>query len=89
LSPPNSIGHLTPLLVQSQVVAAQFEPVIFIGRFLATILPVLEYFNIQASIAAGAEVPFAYLGWALVYCILYCSVAMLLALVLFEDRDLA
>jgi hypothetical protein len=84
-----ALGHLTPLLVQSQVVAAQFEPVIFIGRFLATILPVLEYFNIQASIAAGAEVPYAYLAWAFVYCGLYCSVAMLLALVLFEDRDLA
>lgn len=84
-----ALGHLTPLLVQSQVVAAQFEPVIFIGRFLATILPVLEYFNIQASIAAGAEVPYIYLGWALVYCGLYCTVAMLLALVLFEDRDLA
>ena len=30
-----------------------------------------------------------YLAWSLVYCLLYSSVAMLLALTLFEDRDLA
>jgi len=30
-----------------------------------------------------------YLGWSLVYCLMYGTVATLLALVLFEDRDLA
>jgi ABC-type transport system involved in multi-copper enzyme maturation permease subunit len=83
------LGHLTPLIVQSQVVANQLPPVVFFGRLIATVLPVLDHFNIQASIAAGAEVPFSYLAWALVYCLLYSTVAMLLALTLFEDRDLA
>lgn len=83
------LGHLTPLLVQSQVVANQLPPVVFFGRLIATVLPVLDHFNIQASIAAGADVPYAYLAWALVYCLLYSTVAMLLALTLFEDRDLA
>jgi ABC-type transport system involved in multi-copper enzyme maturation permease subunit len=83
------LGHLTPLIVQSQVVANQLPPVVFFGKLIATVLPVLDHFNIQASIAAGAEVPYVYLGWALVYCLLYCGVAMLLALTLFEDRDLA
>ena len=83
------LGHLTPLIVQSQVVANQLPPVVFFGRLIATVLPVLDHFNIQASIAAGAEVPYAYLAWALVYCLLYSTVAMLLALTLFEDRDLA
>jgi ABC-type transport system involved in multi-copper enzyme maturation permease subunit len=83
------LGHLTPLIVQSQVVANQLPPVVFFGKLIATVLPVLDHFNIQASIAAGAEVPFTYLAWALVYCLLYSTVAMLLALTLFEDRDLA
>jgi hypothetical protein len=50
---------------------------------------VLDHFNVQASVAAGVNVPLDYLAWALVYCALYSTVAMLLALVLFEDRDLA
>ena len=83
------LGHLTPLLVQSQVVAQQLPPVIFFGRLIATVLPVLDHFNIQASVAAGVPVPLQYLAWSLVYCLLYSSVAMLLALTLFEDRDLA
>mgnify|MGYP001182713091 CR=1 FL=1 len=56
---------------------------------IATLLPVLDHFNIQAAIAAGARVPSVYLAWALVYCVLYSSIAMLLALAMFEDRDLA
>jgi hypothetical protein len=83
------LGHLTPLLVQSQVVAEQLPPVVFFGRLIATVLPVLDHFNIQASVAAGVPVPPVYLIWSLIYCALYSSVAMLLALTLFEDRDLA
>ena len=44
---------------------------------------------IQAAVAAGKTVPTDYLLWALLYCILYSSIAMLLALLMFEDRDLA
>jgi ABC-type transport system involved in multi-copper enzyme maturation permease subunit len=85
-----TLGHLTPLLVQSQAVAeAVPAPVIFLANMLATVLPVLDHFNIQASIAAGAQVPLDYLGWTFVYCLLYSTVAMLVALTLFEDRDLA
>lgn len=83
------LGHLTPLLVQSQVVAQQLPPVVFFGRLIATVLPVLDHFNIQASVAAGVPVPYTYLAWSLVYCMLYSTIAMLLALTLFEDRDLA
>jgi len=81
------LGHLTPLIVQSSV--GEFEPVVFMGQLIATIFPVLDHFNIQAAVAAGVAVPLDYLGMALVYCILYTTIAMLLALVLFEDRDLA
>jgi hypothetical protein len=50
---------------------------------------VLDHFNIQAAVAGGKRVPADYLAWALLYCVLYSAVAMLLALILFEDRDLA
>ncbi len=82
-----TLGHLTPLLVQSAV--GSLPPVAFMGIFISAVLPVLEAFNIQAAVAAGREVPYSYMGWALVYCCLYSLVAMLLALILFEDRDLA
>jgi ABC-type transport system involved in multi-copper enzyme maturation permease subunit len=81
------LGHLTPLLVQSK--ANEFEIVRFFGRLIATIFPVLEYYDIQAGIAGGANVPLDYLAWMLLYTFLYSGIAMLLALILFEDRDLA
>jgi hypothetical protein len=81
------LGHLTPLLVQSR--ANEFEIVRFFGRLISTIFPVLEYYDIQAGIAGGASVPLDYLAWMLLYTVLYSGIAMLLALILFEDRDLA
>ncbi len=41
------------------------------------------------QISTGQEVPLEYLAWDGLYCLLYSSVAMLVALLLFEDRDLA
>ena len=81
------LGHLVPALVQSSV--RQIEFVAFVSQLLATVLPMLEHFNIYAAIATGREVPLGYLGVAALYCLLYSTVAMLLALLLFEDRDLA
>jgi len=81
------LGHLVPMIVNSSV--GEFEIVRFFGQFLATILPVLDHFNIQAAVAAGAAVPLSYLGWAFLYCVLYSAIAMLLGLAMFEDRDLA
>jgi ABC-type transport system involved in multi-copper enzyme maturation permease subunit len=81
------LGNLIPLIVQSS--AGQFEFVQFFGQLIGTILPVLDHFNIQAAVAAGVAVPYEYLGWTFVYCSIFSVIAMLLALVLFEDRDLA
>jgi ABC-type transport system involved in multi-copper enzyme maturation permease subunit len=81
------LGHLGPLMVQSS--AGQLEFVAFIGRLIALLLPVLDHFNIQAAVAGGVDVPMNYLAWAMLYCVLYSTAAMLLALILFEDRDLA
>ena len=81
------MGHLTPLIVESSV--GQFEPVEFVGQLIAMVIPMLDNFNIYAAVAAGRPVPYEYLGWCLLYCVLYSTIAMLLALALFEDRDLA
>jgi ABC-type transport system involved in multi-copper enzyme maturation permease subunit len=81
------LGHLVPILVNSAV--GQIEFVRFVANLLAAILPVLDHFNISAGISAGQDVPAVYLAWAALYCVVYSTVAMLLALLLFEDRDLA
>jgi len=81
------IGNLLPQIVRSS--AGEIPFVAFTGKLLAVILPVLNHFNIQPAIAAGQPVPYEYLGMATLYCVLYSAAAMLLALLLFEDRDLA
>ncbi len=81
------LGNLVPMLVNSAV--GKFEIVRFVGQFIATILPVLDHFNIQGAVAQGVPVPLSYLGMAVIYCALYSSIAMLLGLAMFEDRDLA
>ena len=37
----------------------------------------------------GVAIPWSYLAWAALYAALYSAVALLVALVLFQDRDLA
>ena len=81
------VGHLVPLFVQSSV--GEFTIVQFMGQLFATILPVLENFNVYAAVAAGQDVPTSYLWWVAGYSAIYITIAMLLALALFDDRDLA
>jgi ABC-type transport system involved in multi-copper enzyme maturation permease subunit len=81
------LGHLVPMLVNSSV--GKFEIVRFVGQFIATILPVLDHFDIEGAVAASADVPLDYLGVAMIYCALYSAIAILIGLAMFEDRDLA
>ena len=81
------VGHLTQALVDSG--SLRLELVEFMARMFATVLPALEVFNIQAAIATGADVPKIYLLSALAYTLSYAGMAILLAFILFEDRDLA
>jgi ABC-type transport system involved in multi-copper enzyme maturation permease subunit len=81
------VGHLTSVMVQAGVLKNVL--VEFFARLFATVLPALDVFNISASIATGSIVPREYLAWSGVYCIAYSSMAILLAFILFEDRDLA
>jgi ABC-type transport system involved in multi-copper enzyme maturation permease subunit len=83
------LGHLVPLLSNASV--DKIPQVGFVASLLSAVLPVLENFNVTAIafFEPGQSVPWSYLGLSAVYCLLYCGVAMLLALLLFEDRDLA
>jgi hypothetical protein len=82
-----TLGHLVPLIVQSSV--GRFAIVRFTGQLFATLLPVLDHFTIEAAVVGGVAVPWSYLAWAALYAGLYSTVALLVALVLFQDRDLA
>ena len=81
------VGHLTGLMVQAGVLKLEF--VQFMARLIATVLPSLDLFNITAAVATGDIVPPIYLGYSAIYCACYCSAAILMAFILFEDRDLA
>lgn len=81
------VGHLTPVLVQAGVL--KLEIVEFVAKLIAVVLPSLELFNTQAAVATGTVVPPIYLGTTAIYCACYCAAAILLAFILFEDRDLA
>lgn len=83
------LGNLTPMLVQQSVESRAFEVVVFFAQLIATITPNLETFNVSAAMAAGRTISLAYLGVAFVYCLVYSLIALFLALLLFEDRDLA
>jgi hypothetical protein len=82
-----ALGHLTPLIVDSSI--GQFVVVQFLGQLIAVVFPTLDHFSLQAAIAGGQSVPLAYLGATFLYGTIYCFIALLLALFLFEDRDLA
>ncbi|MBN2217881.1 MAG: ABC transporter permease subunit [Pirellulales bacterium] len=81
------LGHLVPTLVNSTVGHLVF--VRFVAHLLATVFPMLENFNIYPAIAAGKAVEWSYVGYSGIYCVIYSAAAMLFALFLFENRDLA
>ena len=82
-----ALGHLVPTLVNSAV--GQLEYVPFVANLLATVLPMLEHFTVYGAISTGKMISWEYVGWAGLYCLLYSTLAMLVALLLFEERDLA
>ena len=81
------LGHLVPIIADSSVGKNEF--VRFVAGLMSAVFPLLDYFNISAGISGGRPVPWDYLAWAGLYCGMLCCVAMFLALLLFEDRDLA
>ena len=84
------IGHLTGVLVQWEGDGgALVEGVRFTAGLIATVLPALPAYSSEAAVARDAVVPPEYLAWAALYTVCYCAAAILVAFLLFEDRDLA
>jgi ABC-type transport system involved in multi-copper enzyme maturation permease subunit len=81
------VGHLTPSLVRSNL--GRLELVTFMARVISAILPAVENFNVEAAIVTGSVVKAEYMGWVAIYSAAYIVAAILLAFILFEDRDLA
>ncbi len=81
------VGHLATTIVSA---ANEGFPIVnFFAQLISTIVPILEHFQMQAAIDAGSPIPMSLLSGSLIYCLLYIILSMFLALLLFEDRDLA
>lgn len=81
------IGNLLASLVQSQ--GQNNELVRFVGRLIAVGIPNLANFNVQAAVDVGNSVPILYLAAVFNYLICFVIAVWMLAMLLFEDRDLA
>jgi ABC-type transport system involved in multi-copper enzyme maturation permease subunit len=85
-----ALGHLAPMMVDAAENQGAFKAVGFMAKIFATILPSLQYFNIGPAISTDVTVPwFDYVGWCFIYAVAYSMIALFLALLMFEDRDLA
>jgi len=82
-----AVGHLVPLMVQKT--EGSLETVKFVGQLISTVIPVLAWFDVQAGIVGDRDNWWEYVGHSALYGLFYCTFMLLLALVLFEDRDLA
>lgn len=81
------IGNLTAPLVRST--AGENELVGFVGKLIAVIIPNLNTFNVQSAVDAGNPIPAIYLAGAFNYLACFSVMVLMLALLMFEDRDLA
>jgi ABC-type transport system involved in multi-copper enzyme maturation permease subunit len=81
------IGNLSTVIVSSTM--GTFPIVEFVAQLVSTVIPILEHFQMQSAIDGDRTIPVSLLSGNLIYCLLYVMAAMFLALLLFEDRDLA
>lgn len=85
------LGHLSPVL--EQVSRQRFALVHFMAQLFNTVLPVFELFSVGPALARNTlpdPQDFAfYIATAGGYALLYTAIALLVGLLLFEDRDLA
>jgi ABC-type transport system involved in multi-copper enzyme maturation permease subunit len=85
------LSHLAPVL--QQVSRGRFALVQFMAELFNYVLPGLDYFRISNAIVLPTPPPpgeFAfYVGSVTLYAVIYTASALLVGLILFEDRDLA
>jgi ABC-type transport system involved in multi-copper enzyme maturation permease subunit len=81
------LGNIVPVIVQSSV--GQLPTVVFIANFVSAFLPCLDHFSMETAVAMGKTLPWLYVLCAAGYAALYCLAALIVSLLLFEDRDMA
>ncbi|VTT98702.1 ABC-type transport system involved in multi-copper enzyme maturation, permease component OS=Singulisphaera acidiphila (strain ATCC BAA-1392 / DSM 18658 / VKM B-2454 / MOB10) GN=Sinac_6109 PE=4 SV=1: ABC2_membrane_2 [Gemmataceae bacterium] len=92
------LGHLAPVLVRVTESAGAAGGVGvglvgFLGKLFDVLLPALEFFNMGPAIIRETPLDLwmfgTYVATVLGYSLLYTAIALLVGLLLFEDRDLA
>jgi hypothetical protein len=91
------LGHLAPYVVRVTEAApggtVGVGLVAFLGRLFDVLLPALEFYNMGPAIIREAPLDLwqfgSYVGIVLGYSLIYTGIALLVGLLLFEDRDLA
>ena len=89
------LGHLAPVLVSFTQKFDQgvFVLIRFIAQLFDAVLPSLEYFNMAPAIIRDSDLPLAgfavYVASVFGYALLYSSIALVVGLFLFEDKDLS
>ena len=81
------VGHLTPTIVSSG--ATEFPIIQFVAQLIAVVIPTLDWYSMDKAIDTGNSIPLVYLAGIILYSMVYTAIAVLLGLLLFEDRDLA
>ncbi len=85
------LGHLTPIM--TEVTRHQYRLVSFVAQLFETILPGLDLFDTGSAIIRDLPLdPVSYSVYTLnvaLYALTYTAIALLVGLILFEDRDLA
>jgi hypothetical protein len=82
-----AIGHLTRTIIEGT--QAQFAIVKFFGQLVGVIVPGLEAYDVHSAIDAGLRVPTQYVLVVGGYSAIFAVISLLLALILFEDRDVS
>lgn len=91
------LGHLAPVVVRvtesTSGAAVGAGLVAFLGKLFDVLLPALEFFNMGPAIIREAPLDlWQFGGYVLIvlgYSVLYTVIALIVGLLLFEDRDLA
>lgn len=92
------LGHLAPVVVKvtdkaEDTGAAAVGLIRFFGNLFDTILPALEFFNMGPAIIRETPLELGafsvYVATIVGYALIYTAIALIVGLLLFEDRDLA
>jgi len=84
------LGNIAPQMIAFAQQGGQFQGVEFMARVFGVVFPSLGHFNVGPAISTDAVVSwFPYVALSFLYTLLYTTFALVLAFLLFEDRDLA